>query len=55
MPGLGVAITLHYILTARLSARCLKDAGRARCWAHQISCDANLGSRIFFFKFVFIY
>ena len=24
--------------------RCLKDAGRAPCWAQQISCGAGLGS-----------
>ena len=24
--------------------RCLKDRSRARCWAHQTSCDVGLGS-----------
>ena len=28
--------------------RCLKDAGRARCWAQQISCGAGLGSGLAF-------
>ena len=33
-------------------ARCLKDADRARCRAHQISPGAGLGSRLSFDKFV---
>ena len=28
--------------------RCLTDAGRARCWAEQISCGAGLGSGLAF-------
>ena len=32
--------------------RCLKDAGRARCWAQLILCSAGLGSGLAFGEIV---
>ena len=46
LPGLTSGswkvITMHYVLAVGLHAVC--ERCRIRCWAHQISCNARLGS-----------
>ena len=47
MPGSGKrSQCMMHLLPGFL--RCLKDADRAQCWAHQISCGAILGSGLTF-------
>ena len=50
MPGSEEAIAMYYALAAGLCAvlNCLTEAGRARCWAQQISRGAGLGSGLAF-------
>ena len=47
MLGSRKTITMYYALTAGLRA-VLEDAGRARCWAQQITRAAGLGSGLAF-------